>query len=73
MSAKICVIDQFANQLTQISNLILEQPSILRKAIAIRPEDQRNIYMQNLHLLKTEIIEDKLIVLEKEVAEVFSL
>ena len=70
MSAKIYMIDQFSNQLTSISNIIVEQLSILSKAIASQLEDQRNRYLKILRLLETEIVEDQLLIIEKEVAAV---
>ena len=70
VTAKIYLIDQFSHQLTNISNIIVEQLSILSKAIASQLEDQRNRYLKILRLLETEIVEDQLIILEREVAEV---
>ena len=70
VTAKVCLIDQFSHQLTNISNIIVEQLSILSKAIASQLEDQRNRYLKILRLLETEIVEDQLIILEREAAEV---
>ena len=70
VSTKIYLIDQFSNQLTSISNILAEPLSILSKAITSQLEEQRKRYLQILRLLEAEIIEDQLIVLEKEVTEV---
>ena len=70
MSAKIYVIDQFSNQLANIYNIIVEQHRILSKAITRQLEDKRNNYLKILRLLETEIVEDQLLIIEKEVAAV---
>ena len=70
VSTKIYLIDQFSNQLANISNILAEPLSILSMAITSQLEEQRKRYLQILRLMETEIIEDELIVLENEVAEV---
>ena len=70
VTTKIYLIDQFSSQLANISNILGEPLGILSKAIVSQLEEQRKSYLHILHLLETGIIEDQLIVLEKELEEV---
>ena len=70
VSAKIRLIDQFSNQITSSSKIIVEQLNILSKAILRKLEEQRKKILQILLLLDAEIIEDRLRMIEKEVETV---
>ena len=70
VSAKIRLIDQFSNQIIKSSKIIVEQLNSLSKAILSKLEEQRKKYLQILSMLDTEIIEDQLKLIEKEVAAI---
>ena len=68
--SKIRLIDQFSGNILKSSKIIVEQLSILSKGIIIKLEEQRNKTLQILRLLDTEIIDDQLPMIEKEVSEI---
>ena len=70
VSAKIRLIDQFSNQIIKSSKLIVEQLENFRKPILSRLDEQKKKYLQILSLLDTEVIEDQLKLIEKEVAAI---
>ena len=70
MSAKIRLIDKFSNKIIKLSKIIVEELNSLSKAVLIKLEEQRKRYLQNLSLLDTEISEDQLQLIEKEVASI---
>ena len=70
VNAKICLIDQFSNQIIKSSKIIIEQLNILSKAILSNLKEQRKKYLQILHFFNTEMMEDQLKMIEKEVAAV---
>ena len=70
VSAKIRLIDQFSNQIIKSSTIIVEQLNILSKSILSKLQGQRKKYLQTLSLLDTDLIEDQLRMIEKQVKAV---
>ena len=70
VNAKIHLIDQFSNQIIKSSEIIVEQLNTLSKAILSKLKEQRKKYLQILHFLDTEITEEQIKMIEKEVAVV---